>query len=407
MLQGPVQHPAHGGVLGIQPPGSGHLAGAGRQPRHGVLGHPQRVPGQRGRDGVTLAGLGQQPRPVSPQRLQHHVPGPAIRAGPRRDQQRAVHQMQHGRPRASPRDRLGPLQRERPREHRHRAEHPPLPFIQQPVTPLHGGRQRPLPRRGEPVPVLQQREPVIDPVQQLRHAQRLDPRRRQLDRQRHPVQPRHQPRHHRRGLPIQRETRVSPAGPVREQRHRLRPVQLRRIIRVGQGQRPQPVPRLPGYPQRLPAGGQHPHIIGAEQQPAAQLRRRADHVLAVIQHQQQLPPGQRVRQRVGRRHRGQVPDPQRRRHRGRHLRRVPHRRQLRQPHPVSEPAGHLPGDLAGQPRLPGTPRPGHRHQPVLTQLAGDLVHHRWPGPRNWSARPESRACFPPRRSPQTAPQRLP
>ena len=30
VLHGPVQHLAHGGVLGIQPPGSGHLAGAGR-----------------------------------------------------------------------------------------------------------------------------------------------------------------------------------------------------------------------------------------------------------------------------------------------------------------------------------------------------------------------------------------
>jgi len=65
-----------------------------------------------------------------------------------------------------------------------------------------------------------------------------------LDRQRHPVQP----RHHRRGLPGQPEARVSPAGPVREQRHRLRPVRIRRITGVRQGQRRQPVPRLPGYP---------------------------------------------------------------------------------------------------------------------------------------------------------------
>ena len=129
MLKCPVQHLVHGGVLGIQPPGSGHLAGAGHQPRYGTLGQLQRVPGHRGRNGVSLASLGQQPRPVSPQRLQHHIPGPAIRAGPRRDQQRAVHKMQHRRPGASPRDRLSPLQRERPGERRHRAENPPLLFI--------------------------------------------------------------------------------------------------------------------------------------------------------------------------------------------------------------------------------------------------------------------------------------
>jgi hypothetical protein len=33
------------------------------------------------------------------------------------------------------------------------------------------------------------------------------------------------------------------------------------------------------------------------------------------------------------------------------------------------------GHLAGQPRLAGTPRPGHSHQPVLTQMVGDLLHH--------------------------------
>jgi hypothetical protein len=58
VLHGPFQRLARGGVLGIQQPGGGHLAGASRQLRHGVLGHLQRVPGQRGRDGVTLASLG-------------------------------------------------------------------------------------------------------------------------------------------------------------------------------------------------------------------------------------------------------------------------------------------------------------------------------------------------------------
>ena len=47
-------------------------------------------------------GLGQQPGPVGPQRLQHPVPGPAIRPGLRRDQQRAFHQPQHGPPGPGP-----------------------------------------------------------------------------------------------------------------------------------------------------------------------------------------------------------------------------------------------------------------------------------------------------------------
>jgi hypothetical protein len=154
----------------------------------------------------------------------HAAGGPAIRASPGRDQQRAIHQMQHRRAGVLPGDRLGGLQREPPREHRHRPEHPPLTLTQQPVAPLHRRRQRPVPPRRQPVPRCQQREPVTYPVQQLSHAQCLHPRRGQLDRQRHPVQSCHQPRHRRPGRLVQGEPRIHLTGPVREQRYRLRPV---------------------------------------------------------------------------------------------------------------------------------------------------------------------------------------
>ena len=216
-----------------------------------------------------LSGPGQQPGPVGPQGLQHLVPGPAIRTGLRRAQQRAVHQVQHRRPRASPGDRLGRLQRERAREHRQPAEHPPLVVVQQLVAPLHGGRQRPVPPGRQPVPAGQQREPVIQAVQQLRHPQCLHPRRRQLDRQRHPVQPRHDLSHRRPAVPVQREPRVGPPGPVREQRHRLRPARAPMIFRTGQGQRRQPVPGLPGHRQQLAAGWSTPGLVETRFSPDA------------------------------------------------------------------------------------------------------------------------------------------
>jgi hypothetical protein len=94
-----------------------------------------------------------------------------------------------------PAEALGPLQRERAQEHRNLPEHLLLTLIEQQVTPFHRGRQRPLPVWRQPVPAAsQQREPVIDPVQHLERAKRLRPHRRQLDRQRQPVRPRHQPR---------------------------------------------------------------------------------------------------------------------------------------------------------------------------------------------------------------------
>ena len=373
MHHGPGEHLPRGGILGVQPAGRGRFPRAGLQPRGGLPGHPERVPGQ-GRLGLLLlARLGELPGPVGAQRLQHHIPEPAIRPGLRRGQQRAVHQMQHRRARARPGVGLGGLQREGPREHRHHPEYPPLVLIEQLVAPLHRGGQRLLPRRRRPVPVGQQREPVTDPVQQLRHAQRLHPGGGQLDRQRHSVQPRHQPRHRRRRLAGQRELRNRAAGPVGEQRHRLGPGRLSQVIGIGQGQRRQPVPGLPGHPQRLPAGRQHPHLIAGGQQPGAQLRGRAGHVLAVIQHQQQLLPGQHPGQRRGRRKAGLLPHAQRRRHHGRHQDRVAHRGQLGQPHPVREPARHLFRDLAGQPGLARPARPGHRHQPVPVQQGSDLA----------------------------------
>jgi hypothetical protein len=111
------------------------------------------------------------------------------------------------------------------------------------------------------------------------------------------------------------------------------------------------VPGLPGHRQRFAAGRQHPHIVGRGQQPGAQHRGRADHVLAVIQHQQQLLPCQRPAHRLGRRDAGLLANPESCRHCSRDLCRVLDRRQLDQPRPVREPARHPPGYLPGQPGL--------------------------------------------------------
>ena len=292
-------------------------------PAPAFLGHAHCVPGQRGLGLglVLLPSLGQQAGGVAAQRLQHCVPHPAIRAGPRRDQQRALHQAQH-----------------------------------------HRGRR--------PVPASQQRQPPIQPVQQLRHAQRLHPRRCQLDRQRHPVQPDHQPRHVTTVLTGKRETRIYCAGPVAEQPDRLRPGRATGIIRTGhrQRQRRQPV-RLPRDPQRLPARRQNPHIITRLQQPAAQRGGRADHMLAVIQHQQQqLLAGQHPRHRLGHRDTRLLPHPQRHRHHRRDLRPVLHRRQLRQPFPrrrTGPPPARPPRRPAGSCR----PRPARSPSPAGTPAA--------------------------------------
>ena len=85
-----------------------------------------------------------------------------------------------------------------------------------------------------------------------------------------------------------------------------------------------------------------------------------------------------------------APGPQRRRDHRRNLLWIMHRRQFDQPHPVLEPARHLPGDLPGQPGLPRTPRPGHCHQLKLPEQDRDVVHR--PGSTD-EARPRGREAM--------------
>ena len=141
MLHRPVQRVAQGDVLGVQLPQASRLPGAGVQAGGGLFGHLGRVSGQRGGDFAVLAGLGQQAAPVGAQRLQHDVPGPAVRPDPWRDQQRAVHEPRHGRPGTWPGHRLGPVQGEGAGERRDRAERLPVGFVQQLIAPPNRGGQ--------------------------------------------------------------------------------------------------------------------------------------------------------------------------------------------------------------------------------------------------------------------------
>jgi hypothetical protein len=173
-----------------------------------------------------------------------------------------------------------------------------------------------------------------------------------------------------------RSSRTKPGSACRarsgEQDLRLRCT--RRVARLRHGQRAQPVPGLTRQPERLPAGGQHLHIVGARQQGQAQLGGGLDHVLAVVQHDEQLAAGQRRGQHGSVRH----PRPRRylqgSRHRRRYPVRIGDRGQLDQPHPVREPGGDLSADLSGQPGLPDASRPEHGDQTVRAQQAGHFAH---------------------------------
>ena len=170
-----------------------------------------------------------------------------------------------------------------------------------------------------------------------------------------------------------RNARRSRQARLTNRRHRLRPGRLRCPIGTGQGQRSQHEARLLGHPQGLPAGRQHAHIITGYEQLGAQPRGCADHMLAVIHHQQQLLPGQRPRHCLGRRNTRLLAHPQ---HRGHHCRTCAGSRT------GANSASHAPSANRPVTRratspasrgLPPPPGPGHGHQPVPLQQVRDLA----------------------------------
>ena len=161
------------------------------------------------------------------------------------------------------------------------------------IAPAERGLKRSLPGDRAALGADQQPEPVVQPAVQLGQAERLGTGRGKFDRQRQPVKARHQPGHHGTRLVVQGEVRVELSGPVNEQRHRLRGHRVARAAPFGQRQ-------------RLSAGSQDPDVVGGQQHRRAELRRRLQHVLAVVEDQQQLLAGQVRAKRFHDRHPGSL-----------------------------------------------------------------------------------------------------
>lgn len=217
---------------------------------------------------------------------------------------------------------------------------------------------------------------VAQPVSQLLYAERLNLRRRKLDRQRHAVELTHQAGHQRLHLRGKHEIRIDSPGPVGEQIQRLGfgagAIRAVRIVMVMAGHRQwrQPVPSLAGDSDRLAAGREHPQVVGRPQDRRAEPGNRLGQMLAIIEHQQHLLAGERRRERVGGRNARRLRHAERSRHQRGHLARIADRRELHQPYPVGEAPCHLRRHLGGQPRLTHPARPDHRHHAVLSEHRG-------------------------------------
>ena len=231
------------------------------------------------------------------------------------------------------------------------------------MRPLHRRQQGALPGRSHPARSGQKREPVVQPGENLGHRRGPEPGRRQLQRQRQPVQlPTH--RHHVGRL--RPHVRAGLPGPLQEQPGRVVTAQLG-FSRPGgrHRQRMHPPHDLALHLEHSPAGGQHPHRPGPAQQTIHQLRHAGAEMLAVIQHQQRpglaqylghdVQPGAGRDGRDGARHRA-----------GDRLR-PGQRRQVDPPDPAGEIRCERGRQPQRQPGLAGAPGPGQREQPPLPQ----------------------------------------
>jgi hypothetical protein len=216
------------------------------------------------------------------------------------------------------------------------------------------------------------REAALQPPGQLGRGHRGHPRRRQLGRQRDPIQLPHDRRDRRRVLGGHLKT--GPDRALGEQTHRLR---LGDRVQAGAGARhPQRRHRhqvFPLDPQALAAGGQDHEPFARLLQDAGQRCGLIEQVLTVIEHQQQLLSAQELHQRLA----GALPGSggHREHRRDRIVRQggVADRCQLSKPRPIRKPFRCLGGCLHCQPGLAHPARPGQGHHPRCGQRCRDVL----------------------------------
>ena len=199
-------------------------------------------------------------------------------------------------------DLLGSVKAEAPREHTEAPQQPGLGRLQEPVAPVQRRLQRLLPRLERSPLVAQQPEGRHQAPRDLGGRQRACTRSRQLDRKRHPVEATADPHDVPRVGLRQHELRLDGARALDEQAHRLVAQQLGRRQRAGgvrKRERRHAPHQLAGQRERLAARGQHLNRRTAAQDLLDRLGAAGDQVLAVVEHDQQLPPGQPVDQRRG------------------------------------------------------------------------------------------------------------
>jgi hypothetical protein len=322
-------------------------------------------------DAIALPSLVEALQTVVRDGLKQPVPGAAPIAG--HDHQRPVYQADQqgehilGRHAVPGTDGFGGLEGEAVGVHGQPPQHHAFGLGQQVPAPVDRCPERLLSRRDATMPGCQQAEPVVQPRHQLVHAQCPHAGGRELQGQRNAIK-----------SPAEYGHGVGVVGTQREPRRRRCRSCDEELDGTGLLQRWNHEDDLAGEPEWLPAGSQDAQLGRGPQQRRRQFGDRLDHVLAVVQQQQQqtLAPQRTgepfdqayrpVPPRAGRR---VLPDAQDRHdrlsRRARHVlfARPPEPGQLHQPHPIREPVDQLRGRLHREPGLADPAGAGERDQP--------------------------------------------
>ena len=177
------------------------------------------------------------------------------------------------------------------------AEQHRLVGLEQVVAPLQGRDQRLLACRGGVAPVAEDPEAVVESFRDRRDTQRSEPARRELERKRQPVEAKADACHVLRHLIVELEPGRRGGGACDEQRDGLvaeEAVGRQRSLRIGDVERRDPEDHLPRDAERFAACREDREAPDGAEQPVRERRGLCEHVLAVVEHEQQRPRGEEV-----------------------------------------------------------------------------------------------------------------
>ena len=345
----------------------------------------------KARERAELAAVGQFLHGVGMCRLEQ----PIAARGTRRigDHERFVHELGDSsdgfpfRERRVRHDAGGGFQAEAAREHGQPPQHDAIGLGEQPMAPIESRAQRLVARQRRTAAAGEDVKPQIQSAGEPFYPERRRARGCKLDGERYAVEAAADG-HDGSGVALaQVEMRVGGAGARDEEPHRIvaqRGREFRRLL-GGKLQRAQAIGAFPVETERLLTGGEDAGARHGAQQRLRFPRRRADHVLAVVEHQQEPTPAQCRGEPLRGPAAGAALQAQGRVDGARDQLGIGQGRELRKPDTIGKLLEHRPRGLEPEPRLADTPGADHGHEAVVAQelaqlpqlrLAADEIRHR-------------------------------